>query len=89
MTVTRVIGTPIAAVTPPRPRRARAISEHSVIIDRMVSLIEFVDWADQRAAVGRAQPTWQQIRDRYSVHRATAYRWLSAWQQARGLRGTL
>ena len=48
-------------------------------LQRLVPLSCVVIWAQQV----RALPPWQDIADRWNVHRATVYRWLPELRRAR------
>ena len=39
--------------------------------------IRFVRWMDSR----HGAPTWQEVRERFGLRRATAYRWLKAYRE--------
>lgn len=43
----------------------------------METAIRFVRWMDAR----HGAPTWQEVRERFGLRRATAYRWLKAYRE--------
>ncbi len=53
--------------------------EISAELQQLVPLAQVVIWAQQR----RAMPTWEEICERWSCNRATAYRYLEDLQRAR------
>lgn len=59
------------------------LAQHAGACSSMELGIRFADWCSQH----RNGPTWRQIATRWSVDRATAYRWLSALKAARNLDG--
>jgi hypothetical protein len=48
-------------------------------LQQLVPLAQVVIWAQQR----RAMPTWEEICERWSCNRATAFRWLPDIERAR------
>lgn len=51
-------------------------------LNMMQFSLSFLEWANSR----RTAITWEMIRDDWQVHRATAYRWLAAWNAFQEMR---